>query len=79
MENQEDMLKAVKYFIEIKEASINLLQTKYNMGFNKAYQIINELEKLNIISHKIKGERTLLIKDFEEAITLIENNCTYSH
>lgn len=54
VDNSEDMdpllPDALKFFIEIQQASISKLQRMFSIGFNRAGKIVDQMEKLHYIS-----------------------------
>jgi len=64
-DNEEDLLYAImKYCIEENKISVNLIQNKFTLGFNRTSKLINKLEELKIISEKENSNpRKILIND----------------
>ncbi|MCR4899066.1 MAG: hypothetical protein K5892_07605, partial [Acholeplasmatales bacterium] len=64
-DNEEDLLYAImKYCLEENKISVNLIQNKFTLGFNRTLKLINKLEELKIISEKEKSNpRKILIND----------------
>ena len=54
VDNSEEMdpllPDALKFFIEIKQASISKLQRMFSIGFNRAGKIVDQMEKLHYVS-----------------------------
>ncbi len=52
-ENEKNLMYDVSlYLIHENQASINLIQKKFNIGFNKALKLLNKLEELGIVNKK---------------------------
>lgn len=55
------------YVVEMQNASINNLQKRFNVGFNRAQALIDLLESAGIVTPQVPGKaRTVLIKSVEE-------------
>jgi len=72
-ENEKDLMYDVSlYLIHENQASINLIQQKFNIGFNKALLLLNKLEELGIVNKKIgTNPRSILINDSDKIKELI--------
>lgn len=67
----EEDKKLLKEIIKLDTISINIIQTTFSIGFNRAYSLIKKLEELNILSSKKAGRKILVSQ--EEAIRLIDS------
>lgn len=72
-ENEKDLMYDVSlYLIHENQVSINLIQQKLNIGFNKALKLLNKLEELGIVNKKIgTNPRSILINDLDKIKELI--------
>lgn len=61
----------LKGIIKLDTISINIVTSKFNVGFNNASMLINYLESLNIISSREDGRKVLM--DYEEASKIIDS------
>ena len=66
-----DVKTILKGIIKLDNISINMVTTKFNVGFNHASILINYLESLNIISSREDGRKVLM--DYEEACKIIDS------
>lgn len=61
----------LKDIIKLDNISINLVTTKFCVGFNRASTLVKILESLNIISSREAGRKVLM--DYEEACKIIDS------
>ncbi len=52
-DEDELLYSAASFFIQKQSCSINALQQQFNFGFNRAQKIVEQLEKRNIVSHRV--------------------------
>lgn len=70
-DEKELLYNAALYVID-NGATINNIQVKFGLGFNRALNILNELEELGIISQKVgTNPRNILISDKNKIKELI--------
>lgn len=67
----KDDKKILKGIIKLDNICINIVSSKFNVGFNHASMLIDYLESLNIISSREDGRKVLM--DYEEACKLIDS------
>lgn len=65
VEGEELLYQIALFCIETKITSVNSIQINFGLGFNKTLEILNELEKRNILSPKqgTKGRVVLVEKE----------------
>ncbi len=67
----KDCKKILKGIIKLDNICINIVCSKFNVGFNQASMLINYLESLNIISSREDGRKVLM--GYEEASKIIDS------
>lgn len=73
--NDKDLIYSiVEYCIEENTCSINLIQSKFSIGFNKTARIINLLEDLKIVSKKEDTNKRTILVDKIQAKEIISNS-----
>lgn len=68
--DKKQLISIAKYILE-HPISINGIQNHFGIGFNRASNVITELERLEIISEKQNGKRDILIQDLDKIKYLI--------
>jgi len=63
-DGQDELLdKVAKHVVSTHRASVNQLQRVFNIGYNRADDMMNTLEKLGVVSPAIQGKpRTVLVE-----------------
>ena len=66
-ENMDELFDDVaRYVVEMKNASINNLQKRFGIGFNRAQSLIDQLESAGVVSPQVPGKaRTVLVNEEE--------------
>ena len=67
-DNDKELLKEI---IKLDTISINNAISKFSIGYNRGYQLIKQLESLNIISSKEDGRKLLI--DIDTANNIIDS------
>lgn len=68
----KELLEAAKVVIKAKVANTSIMQGKLGVGYAKAHQLLNELEKHEIITEeRVVRKRDLRVYTLEEAIERI--------
>ena len=71
-ERSKDLLiKSLDVIYNDKKISINHLQSKLEIGFNRASSIINSFETLGIISKKDDDNKRTILLEYNEALNKI--------
>lgn len=74
-EAQDELLpKVARHVVQSKKASMNQICRLFNIGYNRADSIMDELEKLNIVSPVIQGRPRSVLVDEEEVERILNNN-----
>lgn len=74
-EAQDELLPRVaRHVVQSKKASMNQICRLFNIGYNRADSIMDELEKLNIVSPVIQGRPRSVLVDEEEVERILNNN-----
>ncbi len=66
------LIKSLDILYNDKKISINHLQSKIEIGFNKASQIISLFEELGIISKRNEDNQRTILLEYNEALYKIE-------
>ncbi|MGD9605643.1 MAG: DNA translocase FtsK [Bacilli bacterium] len=61
-----------KFVVENDSASINRIQKKFGIGFNRAQSIMNGLEELGVVSEGLSGRPRRVLVTVEELESLLE-------
>lgn len=60
------VLDVARYFVKNQKASVSAIQRNFEVGFNRAGRIMQELENLRVVgSQNIGGGRELLVRDMD--------------
>jgi len=72
----DDLLNEVAYFVvESKNASINKIMQEFAISFNRAQNIVKQLESLMIVSQNLGTKpREVLVNNNDELKEILENN-----
>ena len=66
-ENTDELFEDVaRYVVEMKNASINNLQKRFGIGFNRAQSLIDLLESAGIVSPQVPGKARSVLVTLEE-------------
>ena len=66
-ENTDELFDDVaRYVVEMQNASINNLQKRFNIGFNRAQSLIDLLESAGVVSPQIPGKARSVLVDQEK-------------
>ena len=66
-ENTDELFEDVaRYVVEMQNASINNLQKRFNIGFNRAQSLIDLLESAGVVSPATPGKARRVLVDQEE-------------
>lgn len=68
------IIEAGKFVIEKDKASIGMLQRAFKIGFNRAAQIVDQLEELGVIGAEQGTKPCRILMTMEEFQVLLENN-----
>lgn len=71
-ESPEMLYECAKYFIEIQSCSINMLQQRFKLGFNRANRIVTALEEMHIVSEKQNTKPREVLVTLEELDDIFE-------
>lgn len=74
-EIQDELLpKVARHVVTYKKASMNQICRIFNIGYNRADSIMDELEHLGIVSPVIQGRPRSVLVDEEEVERILKNN-----
>lgn len=74
-EAQDELLPMVaRHVVKNKKASMNQICRIFNIGYNRADSIMDELESLGIVSPVIQGRPRSVLVDEEEVERILNNN-----
>lgn len=74
-EAQDELLpKVARHVVTYKKASMNQICRIFNIGYNRADSIMDELEHLGIVSPVIQGRPRSVLVDEEEVERILNNN-----
>lgn len=72
---QDELLpKVARHVVTYKKASMNQICRIFNIGYNRADSIMDELEHLGIVSPVIQGRPRSVLVDEEEVERILKNN-----
>jgi len=60
--------------VENNNASINRIQKEFGIGFNRAQAIMNELEKLGVVSSTVSGKQRTVLVTLDELDEILDEN-----
>jgi S-DNA-T family DNA segregation ATPase FtsK/SpoIIIE len=70
----DDMFEEVaRYVVENKVGSNNRLTQAFNMGFNRANEMLSEMERLGIVSSTVRGKQREVLVSIEELEDILKN------
>ena len=58
--NRDPLFEEVKKFVQQQITSCSMIQRRFRLGFNRAGQILDQLEETGVISTMKNGQRKVL-------------------
>ena len=62
-----------RWIVENNSASINRIQKTFNFGFNRAQAIVNELEKMGVVSESLGTKQRQVLVSIDELEDLLNS------
>ena len=70
--NDEMFEEVARYVVENNNASNNRLTQVFNMGFNRTNDMLNEMERVGIVSGTVRGKQREVLVTLEELEEILE-------